>query len=198
MKYRKKPVVIEARQFIYEDKDIVLSWAKSIQFNVNHAWEGEPFKSDPCIIIPTLEGDMKCSLGDWIIEEPFTTNGRKLYPCKPDIFAKTYEPLNTPIEGGKEIMTADEYKQQMDAIDQEAEKKKRSLMKQFALSNNPYSAGEIITDHIGSILIEEIKVCKGISDLPCCIYTGTILTKDGSPTKKKENKRTVYQMNIKA
>ena len=37
--------------------------------------------------IPTLEGTMKANVGDWIIEG---VNG-EYYPCKPDIFEKTYE-----------------------------------------------------------------------------------------------------------
>ena len=40
--------------------------------------------------IKTLEGVMHASPGDWIIRG---VNG-ELYPCKPDIFAKTYEPAN--------------------------------------------------------------------------------------------------------
>lgn len=39
------------------------------------------------MIIPTLEGDMEASLGDYIIKG---VNG-EFYPCKPDIFEKTYE-----------------------------------------------------------------------------------------------------------
>lgn len=57
MKYRKKPVVIEAYQ-TKEEK-----------------------------IIHTLEGDMKASVGDYII----TGVTGERYPCKPDIFEKTYE-----------------------------------------------------------------------------------------------------------
>nr|DAS46923.1 MAG TPA: PGDYG protein [Caudoviricetes sp.] len=56
-RYRKKPVVIEAEQ------------------------------TDKEMIIHTLEGDMKASIGDYIITG---VNGEK-YPCKPDIFKKTYE-----------------------------------------------------------------------------------------------------------
>ena len=40
------------------------------------------------IFIPTLEGVMRASVGDWIIKG---VNG-EFYPCKPDIFEKTYEP----------------------------------------------------------------------------------------------------------
>lgn len=58
-KYRKKPVVIEA------------------------------YQTDKEMIIHTLEGDMKASVGDYIITG---ANGEQ-YPCKPDIFEKTYEPV---------------------------------------------------------------------------------------------------------
>lgn len=82
MQYRKKPVVIEARQFTDEDKDSVYHWASSIRMNV------EPSVRDgrPVLLIPTLEGEMIASLGDYIIKG---VNG-ELYPCKPDIFEKTF------------------------------------------------------------------------------------------------------------
>ena len=57
MKYRKKPVVVEA------------------------------YQTDKEMIIHTLEGDMKASVGDFVITG---VNGEQ-YPCKPDIFEKTYE-----------------------------------------------------------------------------------------------------------
>ena len=47
----------------------------------------EAYQTDVEIIIPTLEGDMKASPGDWIITG---VNGEQ-YPCKPDIFEKTYQ-----------------------------------------------------------------------------------------------------------
>lgn len=86
-KYRKKPIEIEAIQFTNENKDIVYSWATSLQQNVQHGWEN----GKPCLLIPTLEGEMICSLGDYLIKEPFPTDWRKLYPCKPSIFENTYE-----------------------------------------------------------------------------------------------------------
>lgn len=45
------------------------------------------------LIIKTLEGDMRAEKGDWIIKG---TIG-EFYPCKPDIFEKTYEPVEEPI-----------------------------------------------------------------------------------------------------
>lgn len=77
MKYRKKPVVIEAVQW------------KGINIT-----EMEQFASgkveytlDNCLIVDTLEGTMRAEFGDYIIK------GIKgeYYPCKPDIFEATYE-----------------------------------------------------------------------------------------------------------
>jgi len=45
------------------------------------------------ISIPTREGIMDANIGDYIIKEPFATDNRKFYPCKPDIFEQTYEPV---------------------------------------------------------------------------------------------------------
>ena len=82
MKYRKKPVVIEAWQFTGEDGRSWPSWVMEYSSNeaVCYFCEGK-------LCIPTLEGLMTASSGDWIIK------GIKgeLYPCKPDIFEATYE-----------------------------------------------------------------------------------------------------------
>ncbi len=50
----------------------------------------EAYQTDTELIIHTLEGDMKASPGDWII----TGVAGEQYPCKPDIFEKTYERIN--------------------------------------------------------------------------------------------------------
>lgn len=49
----------------------------------------DAYKTDEKIIIHTLEGDMTANPGDYIITG---VNGEQ-YPCKPDIFEKTYEPI---------------------------------------------------------------------------------------------------------
>lgn len=84
-KYRKKPVVIEAielcRNFAEQAVDFVGTENVS-DFNLGELYE------DACYIeIKTLEGVMTASEGDFIIKG---VNG-EFYPCKPDIFAKTYE-----------------------------------------------------------------------------------------------------------
>ena len=50
----------------------------------------EAYQTDKVMYIETLEGTMRASVGDWIITG---INGEK-YPCKPDIFEKTYEPVD--------------------------------------------------------------------------------------------------------
>jgi hypothetical protein len=80
--FRKKPVVVEARQFkdtSYVDVEIVRWCDGYYSDNGDHAGS---------IAIHTLEGVMYASPGDWIIKG---VNG-EFYPCKPDIFEKTYEP----------------------------------------------------------------------------------------------------------
>jgi len=86
MKFRKKPIEIEAMQFTLENKDIVYHWIAEKRMNVYPSFEN----GTPCLMIPTLEGEMTASINDWIIKG---ING-EFYPCKPDIFEKTYEPVN--------------------------------------------------------------------------------------------------------
>lgn len=84
MKYRKKPVIIEAIQFEDNSDRIIeiheFMGGDTIRVNYED-------KDNPCLKIETLEGIMKASVGDYIIKG---VNG-EFYPCKPDIFEKTYE-----------------------------------------------------------------------------------------------------------
>lgn len=90
MKYRKKPVVIEALQWTDNTKDIIEFCGESCSYDVeSSAYEvGKGIPSEK-LIIHTLEGDMIASRNDYIIKG---VNG-EFYPCKPDIFQKTYEPV---------------------------------------------------------------------------------------------------------
>lgn len=94
MKYRKKPVVIEAIQFndtasnLEEIERFVGSQLKYEIFD--SAWEvGKGRPHIRRMQIKTLEGDMHVSVGDYIIKG---VKG-EFYPCKPDIFEQTYEAL---------------------------------------------------------------------------------------------------------
>lgn len=99
MKYRKKPVVIEAFRITEETRRDNRDWPNWL----NEAWNQErssvgsvcPYRfgdGDGPLGVMTLEGFMKCDIGDWIIRG---VKG-ELYPCKPDIFEATYEPAQPP------------------------------------------------------------------------------------------------------
>ena len=83
MKYRKRPVVIEAEEFQPETLPLPFSG-----------------RGDPCLFdgfgpgwhIQTLEGRHTLTPGDMVIRG---VKG-EFYPCKPDIFAATYEPVEEP------------------------------------------------------------------------------------------------------
>lgn len=79
-KFRKKPVIIEAEQFLPNEG--------IIPAGVISDGHGDPRKDARFSwIIQTLEGPLHASNGDWIITG---VQGEK-YPCKPDIFEATYE-----------------------------------------------------------------------------------------------------------
>lgn len=84
-KYRKKPVEAEVWLFNRENLETAESWVRkySDKMTLFSQYGGEKI----WIEIKTLEGVMKASEGDYIIKG---ING-ELYPCKPDIFIKTYE-----------------------------------------------------------------------------------------------------------
>ena len=84
MKYRKKPVVIEALQFF--DKVDRISELSELMGNQSVVVNYEN-PDNPTLKIETLEGIMTASEGDYIIKG---VKG-EFYPCKPDIFEKTYE-----------------------------------------------------------------------------------------------------------
>lgn len=85
-KFRKKPVEIEAEQFIVWKQNDCPAFIEihNVTFPVYKKENGEPY-----IVIPTLEGKHIASNLDWVIK------GIKgeLYPCKPDIFERTYEAI---------------------------------------------------------------------------------------------------------
>lgn len=101
-KFRKKPVVIEAFQMTEERRWDNSEWPDWL----NQAWQKAPGENsvwiDPDVaavapghdsaaelVCGTLKGVHKITWGDWIIQG---VKG-EIYPCKPDIFAATYEPV---------------------------------------------------------------------------------------------------------
>ncbi len=87
MKYRKKPIIVEAEQWLRGTCPKGLTIVR----------ETEEIAADcsrwpPYAFVTTIHGQRtSVELGDWIITEP---DGVHHYPCKPDIFAATYEPVD--------------------------------------------------------------------------------------------------------
>jgi hypothetical protein len=98
-RYRKRPVVIEARQWTGENFRAMASW-----LNAAGAYEDCSVSMGAGgLVIHTLEGDMYASPGDWII---CGVKG-EFYPCKPDIFAETYEPALDRVDGSVAVAGED-------------------------------------------------------------------------------------------
>jgi len=96
LKFRKKPVVIEAFLLTEERRASNVDWPDwmHIAWNIERNVPGSlyPTKegaSDGTLSINTLEGQHLVSFGDWIIQGV----AGELYPCKPSIFDATYEPV---------------------------------------------------------------------------------------------------------
>lgn len=93
MKYRKKPVVVEAITF---DELVAHGLANTTAGNIVNGmpWSFEyaghhiTHENDDCYLIPTLEGDMAMRRGDMLL----TGVKGEIYPCKKEIFDATYDP----------------------------------------------------------------------------------------------------------
>lgn len=83
MKYRKKPVVVEAVRFVDTEESIL----KLLELGLNPVKIDYVDADSPILKIETLEGLMTAAEGDYIIKG---IQG-EFYPCKPDVFAETYE-----------------------------------------------------------------------------------------------------------
>lgn len=76
MKYRKKPVIIDAIQFTGDNWGDIERFVPVGRYNEDGTFQ-----------IVTLEGEHRCSVGDYVIRGV----AGEFYPCKPDIFKATYE-----------------------------------------------------------------------------------------------------------
>lgn len=90
-RYRKKPVEVEAITF---DELVEHGRVSAVSSNNGVPWAFDynghriTHETDDCYLIPTLEGTFEFIRGDMLI----TGVKGEIYPCKPDIFAATYEP----------------------------------------------------------------------------------------------------------
>lgn len=89
MRFRKKPIVIEAIRWTGFNTKEIWDFCPTAELHRVPEWEG--IDQVNAIAIKTLEGEMLALEGDWIIK------GIKgeFYPCKPDIFEATYEPVES-------------------------------------------------------------------------------------------------------
>ena len=105
-KFRKKPVVIEAEKYSVGLEDGFVTMGEAITAGCHVETYKQPacadFRGVP--FIATLEGKHFISEGDWII----TGVQGERYPCKPDIFEATYEPVEEGIDGGAREAEAEE------------------------------------------------------------------------------------------
>ena len=99
MKYKKKPVQVEAIQYKGNNIDECAAFLNTCVIN-----------ADKTITVHTLEGDMKANVGDYLIKGV----AGEFYPCKPDIFEKTYTTadtdkpyINISVEAGKDRVECD-------------------------------------------------------------------------------------------
>ena len=91
MRFRKKPVVIEAITFdelVAHGLAHTANIVNGMPWSFTYAGHAITHETDDDYIIPTLEGNMHFRRGDMLI----TGVKGEIYPCKPDIFAATYEP----------------------------------------------------------------------------------------------------------
>lgn len=88
MRFRKRPVEIEAEQFdgTKDSANRILAW---IGGNGKDATRVHPTRPDQGLTIVTLEGPMTARPGWWVIQGV----AGEFYPCDPDIFTATYEPV---------------------------------------------------------------------------------------------------------
>lgn len=87
-KFRKRPVVIEAWQWLGRGFETdTPAWV----FDYSHGVSKSQVRvqQDGTLSVPTLEGNMTAQIGDWLIQG---VKG-EIYPCKPDIFEQMYEPV---------------------------------------------------------------------------------------------------------
>ena len=88
MKVRKKPVVVDAWRWDESMATLKMTGCAA-------SYSGHRDRPDECtsLSISTLEGTMRVSPGDWIIKG---VKG-EFYPCKPDIFEATYDPVEPTV-----------------------------------------------------------------------------------------------------
>lgn len=87
MKFRKKPIVVEAVRWTGKNREEIRTFCSRDAFSTPARQDTEGRTTKWSLLIDSLEGIMYAETGDYIIKD---ANG-EFYLCKPDVFAKTYE-----------------------------------------------------------------------------------------------------------
>ncbi|MTH61189.1 hypothetical protein [Paracoccus litorisediminis] len=96
MRFRKRPVVIEAIQFTGRNSREIARWVNPdlAPFHLPEGWWAKQHTDlSFSLMIPTLEGEMEARQGDWIIRGV----AGEFYPCKPEIFDASYEAVEEEV-----------------------------------------------------------------------------------------------------
>ena len=80
-------------------------------------------------------------------------------------------------------MTLKELQEKCMALQRECNDKQMELRKQYAIEHNPVKVGDIVTDHYHTIRVEKMSMYG--YPVPCMVYRGTELTKQGVPKKRQ-------------
>jgi hypothetical protein len=93
-------------------------------------------------------------------------------------------------------MDIEEYENKKSVIEHDYNRRLKALAMDYAFSNSSVIAGDIVTDHIGSVLVDHVKFSmSSLSGEPTCVYYGVELTKKMQP-KKAGKVRGVLQGNL--
>ena len=96
--FRKRPVRIEAVQLDQENAEAVAQWCNgNLERTLSYGYDFVE-----ALIIPTLEGDMRCAVGDWVVRGM----AGEFYPVKDFIFESTYESVD---DGLRETFSDDQW-----------------------------------------------------------------------------------------
>jgi len=92
-KYRKKAVEIEAVQWdgSAEEATPIIDWALSHDVSIRYYCPENCANDTHVLRVQTLEGTMTAKPGDYIVKGIIN----EFYPCKPDVFLETYEPVDS-------------------------------------------------------------------------------------------------------
>lgn len=176
MEFRKKPVVVEAIQFTGENIREILNFIKE----QGGCWQ------DGKIIIFTLEGNMIATQMDWIIKG---VNGEN-YPCKPDIFEKTYEPVkeNQPqsVEGWEERFVRLAYPVVHSNTSPEKDGEYLDSLKQFIHQLLAHQQSELLETVKAIVERASAHNCEGmLGQCPYCLKIESIINAVNSLSNNK-------------